>query len=458
MGRRRRINSKTNSNNREKIALQLLYIFPSRCAKSNYSDLGRGMSTHSKNILLIATFDTKGEETEYVKKIIEGMGHKVILADIGVLDEPQIKADISRHEIAKAAGSSLDSLVSKRDEGKASEVMAEGLAKIAKKLCEGGKIAGVIAIGGSFGTATASAVMRALPVGVPKVMVSTMASRDVRPYVGTKDIAMIHSVTDIFGLNRISRKILANAAGAIVGMANVTVPSEIAEKPLVGISLTGEQFLLAKRIKKTLEDKGFEVVLFHAVGSGGKSLEELVREGEIDGGVIDLAIQEIYSNLFDPGGMFDAGPDRLESAGEFGLPHVIVPGCADFMSFPTGQVPPRFKGHKMHMHNPALVVVKTEKGEVLKLAESISEKINKGKGPRAVIIPAQGFSRYDKPGHPAGFYDPVTREVFIAELRKRLIPDVRYVEVNAHVNDPEFADVITKVFLELVKEYKHHEV
>jgi uncharacterized protein (UPF0261 family) len=416
------------------------------------------MIAQSGNILLIATLDTKSEEAGYVKKIIEDMGHKVVLADIGVLGEPQIKADITRHEIARAAGSSLDSLVSLRDEGKASEVMAEGLAKIATRLCEGGKIAGVIAIGGSFGTATASAVMRALPIGVPKVMVSTMASRDVRPYVGTKDIAMIHSVTDIFGLNRVSRKILANAAGAIVGMVNATVPSEVAEKPLVGISLTGEQFLAAKRIKKTLEDKGFEVVPFHANGSGGKCLEELVREGEIAGGVIDLAIQEIYGNLFDPGGMFDAGPHRLESAGELGLPHVIVPGCADFMSFPAGQVPPRFKGHKMHMHNPALAVVKTERDEVLELAKSISEKINRGRGPRAVVIPTQGFSRYDKPWHPAGFYDPVTREVFIAELRKRLIPDVRYVEVNAHINDPEFADVVTEVFLELVKEYKHREI
>ena len=406
------------------------------------------MAANKKNILLIATLDTKGDEAEYVKKIIERMGHKVIIGDDGVLDEPQLKADISRHEIARAAGSSISALASQRDEGKASEIMSKGLTKIAKDLYEDGKIDGVISIGGSFGTTTASTVLKTLPVGFPKVMVSTMASRDVRPYVGTKDITMIYSVTDIFGLNRISKKILANAAAAVAGMASVDIP-EAAKIPLVGISLTGEQFIAAKMVKKILESKGYEVVNFHAVGSGGKGLEELVKSGEINGGVIDLAIQEVYSNLFDPGGMFDSGPDRLEAAGEVGIPHIIAPGCADFISFPAGQIPPKFKGHKAHMHNPSLVVVKTERNEVLKLAETISEKINKGKGPRAVVIPTEGFSRYDKVDSPAGFYDPKTRKEFVAELKKRLDPNVRYVEVKAHINDPEFADALAKVFLEL---------
>ena len=406
------------------------------------------MSTNKKSILLVATLDTKGEETEYIKKIIESMGHKVIIADDGILDKPQIKADISRQEIASAAGSSIEALVSQRDEGKASEVMGNGLLKIVKKLCEDKKIDGIIAIGGSFGTTTASTVLKALPVGFPKVMVSTMASRDVRPYVGVKDIAMIYSVTDIFGLNRISRKVLANAAAAVSGMASVKIP-KTAEKPLVAISLTGEQFIAATMIKKILESKGYEVVTFHAVGSGGKGLEELVRSGEISGGVIDLAIQEVYSNLFDPGGMFDPGPDRLEAAGEVGVPHIVAPGCADFMSFPAGNVPQKFKGHKSHMHNPSLIVVKTERDEVLKLAETLSKKINKGKGPRAMVVPTEGFSRYDKVDSPAGFYDPQTRKEFLVELKKRIDPSVRYVEVNAHINDPKFADTIAKVFLEL---------
>lgn len=406
------------------------------------------MTADKKSILLIVTLDTKGEEAGYVKKVIERMAHKVIVADVGILDKPQMKADISRSEIANAAGSSISTLVSQRDEGKASEVMGRGLSKIAKDLYDDGKIGGAISIGGSFGTTTASAVLRSLPVGFPKVMVSTMASRDVRPYVGTKDITMVYSVTDIFGLNRISRKILANAAAAVAGMASVKI-SEVSKKPLVGISLTGEQFIAAQMIKKSLEGKGYEVVTFHAVGSGGKGLEELVRSGDINGGVIDLAIQELYSNLFDPGGMFDSGPDRLEAAGEVGIPHVVAPGCADFMSFPPGQIPPKFKGHKAHMHNPSVFVVKTERNEVLKLAETISDKINKGKGPRAVVTPTEGFSRYDKVGSPAGFYDLKTRKEFLAELKKRLDPSVRYVEVKAHINDPKFADTLTKVFLEL---------
>jgi len=402
-----------------------------------------------RNIVLIATLDTKALEAGYIKGIIETMGHRVTVIDAGIF-EPKLKSDISRHEIANAAGSNISTLVSQRDEGKASEVMAKGATKIVKDLYDAGKVNGVIAIGGSFGTATASAIMRAFPIGFPKVMVSTMASRDVRPYVGTKDITMVYSVTDIFGLNRINRRILANAAAAVASMADVDVP-EVAEKPLVGMSLTGEQFIAAKRIKKNLEDKGYEVVTFHAVGSGGKCLEELVRSGKINGGVIDLAIQELYSNLFDPGGMFDAGPDRLEAAGEAGLPHVIAPGCADFISFPPSQIPPMFKGHKMHMHNPALIVVKTERDEVLKLAEIISKKVNKGKGPRAVVVPTEGFSRYDKVDSPAGFYDAEIRKEFFAELKKRLDPSVRYVEVNAHINDPEFADALTEVFLEPVE-------
>jgi uncharacterized protein (UPF0261 family) len=411
------------------------------------------MTAQKKPILLVATLDTKAEEAEYIKQIIEKTGQKLILADIGILDKPKTKADITRNEIAKAGGSSTEALAAQKDEGKASEIMGKGLAKIALDLYNKGKIAGIIAIGGSFGTATASTTMKTLPVGVPKVMVSTMASRDVRPYVGTSDVAMIYSVTDIFGLNRISRRVLANAAGAIVGMTSVEIPMTT-KKPLVGVSLTGEQAIAATMIKKTLEKEGFEVVLFHAVGSGGKALEQLVKSKVIDGGVIDLATQELYSNLYDAGGMFDSGPDRLESAGDIGLPHIVVPGCADFMSFPAGQVPAKFKEHKMHAHNPALTVVKCEKDEVKRLAKTIGEKINKGKGPRAVIVPTQGFSRYDKQGHPAGFYDPAVREQFLIELRKNVQPSVQYQEVNAHVNDPEFAATVSKVFLELFNKQK----
>jgi uncharacterized protein (UPF0261 family) len=233
-------------------------------------------------------------------------------------------------------------------------------------------------------------------------------------------------------------------------MANFEIEREN-EKPLVGISLTGEQFVAAEKIKKSLEGNGYEVVFFHAVGSGGKALEDMVRSGEIDGGVIDLAVQEIYANLYDPGGMFDAGPHRLESPGEVGLLHIIVPGCADFMSFSPGMIPRQFEKYKRHMHNPAVIAVKTGRKEISKLADVLCEKINKGKGPRAVIVPMGGFSRYDKIDSPAGFYDPKIRQILVKKLKEKLDPSVRYVEVDVHINDPELAETVTKVFLELAK-------
>jgi len=378
------------------------------------------------------------------------MGQEVIVADIGVLDPPLIKADIPREEIAKAAGADINQLAAAKDEGKASLIMSEGLTKIATKMYERGEIAGIIGMGGTWGTSTCAAIMRAFPVGVPKVLVSTIAARDIRPIIGTKDIVLIHSVADIAGLNRITKKVLANAAAAITGMVSLSLPRE-EQKPLVGMSTTGGQFPCAIRVKKILEEKGFEVVIFHAVGSGGRTLETLVKEGDIDSGVIDLAMVEIYSTLFDPGSPYDAGQDRLEAPGTRGLPHVIVPGCADFMAIIPGRIPPKFEKYKMYMHNPAVIVAKMEKEDVKILAKFISEKVNKAPKKKAVIVPTQGFSTLDKLGHAAGFHDPEIRRTFIAELKKLLDPSVKYIEVDAHVNDPEFADVVAKVFLDIVK-------
>jgi uncharacterized protein (UPF0261 family) len=244
--------------------------------------------------------------------------------------------------------------------------------------------------------------------------------------------------------------VLANAASAVAGMVSLSRPRE-EQKPLVGMSTTGVQFPCAIRVKKILEEKGFEVVIFHAVGSGGRALETLVREGDVDTGVIDLAMQEIYSTLFDLGSPFDAGADRLEAPAIRGLPHVIVPGCADFMSIVPGRVPPKLEKYKMHMHNPSVIVVKMEKEDVKMLAKFISEKVNKAPEKKVVIVPTQGFSSFDKLGHAAGFHDPEIRRTFIAELKKLLDPSVKYIEVDAHVNDPEFAEVVAKVFLDIVK-------
>jgi len=402
-----------------------------------------------RNIVLIATLDTKALEAGYIKGIIETMGHRVTVIDAGIF-EPKLKSDISRHEIANAAGSNISTLVSQRDEGKASEVMAKGATKIVKDLYDAGKVNGVIAIGGSMGTAICTAPMRALPIGIPKVMVSTVASTNVRQYVGTKDITMVHPVTDFLGLNRINKRVLANAAAAVAAMADVKVEVE-AKRPLVGMTLTGAQQATANQIKNALESKGYEVAAFHCYESS--ALDEHTKNGVIDAGVIDLSLLDLMCALVDPEGEFAAGPERLEIAGRMGLPHVVVPGCADFISLRPNQIPQKwYKERKIHVHNPQLFAIKSTVDELLPLARIICEKLNKTRGPTALIVPTRSFSMHDALGAPAGFYDLETKRSFTQELKKGLNREkILYMEVDAQINDPEFADTVLEVFCELVR-------
>lgn len=400
-----------------------------------------------KTILLLGTLDTKGLEYGFVKQKITEQGHRAVVLDAGILGTPLLEADIPHEEVAQAAGTTIKDLVAQGKEGVAIELMTRGARSIVHGLHHSGKIDGILALGGSMGTSLATAVMRSLPIGIPKVMVSTMASSDTRPYLDNKDIVMIPSVADIVGLNRVTKRVFAIAAGAILGMVTSDPGPIPSEKPLIGLSLHGDLMPCMSLSKTMLEEKGYEVVIFAAVGSGGKSLEELINQGIIDG-VFDLVTHEIACHLF--GGLCDAGPSRLEAAGRKGIPQLIVPGKVDIITFSTGLgVPERFKGRKPWMHNPDLGLVRLNKEEMSLVGETMVEKLNKASGPTAVVIPRRGLSGYGKGWEE--FYDEGADFALFDILKKRLKPEIRVVEIDAKINDKVFAEKA----IDLVDELMH---
>ena len=399
-----------------------------------------------KTILLLGTLDTKGLEYGFVKERITEQGHRTIVLDAGVRGSPLLKPDITRDEVALAAGSTVQDIIEQGKEGVAIELMTKGATSIVQELYHSGEIDGILALGGSMGTSLATAVMRSLPIGIPKVMVSTMASGDTRPYLDNKDIVMIPSVADIVGLNGVTKRVFAIAAGAVIGMVNSDPGPIPAEKPLIGLSLHGDLMPCMSLSKTMLEEKGYEVVIFAAVGSGGKSLEELIDQGIIDG-VFDLVTHEIACHLF--GGLCDAGPSRLEAAGRKGIPQLIVPGKVDIISFGTGLgIPERFKERKPWMHNPDLGLLRLNKEEMSLVAEKMAEKLNKALGPTAVIIPRRGLSSYGK-GWEA-FYDEEADFALFDILKRSLKPGIKVVEVDAKINDELFVQKAVKLLDELM--------
>jgi uncharacterized protein (UPF0261 family) len=324
--------------------------------------------------------------------------------------------------------------------------MAKGVAVVAKRLYEEGKIHGIISLGGSAGTTIGTSAMRALPVGVPKVMVSTIASGDIRPYVDTKDITMMYSVVDIAGINSISRQILSNAAGAIVGMIKTEAPAG-EDKPLIGITMFGVTTPCVTAARVILEEAGYETLVFHATGTGGRAMEDLVRGGFIIG-VLDVTTTELADELV--GGVLSAGPNRLEAAGEMGIPQVIAPGALDMVNFgPPETVPDKFNGRKFYQHNPTVTLMRTTKEENAQLGRIIAEKLNKTKGPTTVLIPKQGVSAIDKEGQP--FYDAEADATFTENLKANLSENVTLIEMNNHINDDAFANKLANVLLEDLK-------
>jgi len=400
-----------------------------------------------KKIVCIATLDTKGAEAQYVKKIIEKKGHAVTLIDTGILGKPAITADITREEVAAAANTTIPEVIALGTEGKASRVMPIGLAEIVKRLYNSGKLDAVISIGGSIGTTMATAAMRELPVGVPKLMVSTRAGLDESGrYVGTKDVTLMPSVCDIQGLNRVTRRILANAAGAIVGMVEVADDQiDAPEKPLIVMSEVGTTTKCGLRVKSALESKGYEVVIFGGAGIGGKCQEEFIKNNPVKG-VIELSIYEVSNELF--GGRHTSGPDRLEAAGQKGIPQIITPGMVNILSFHADAVPNLFKD-RQEPRQPGIAAVYLKADQLERVAKTIAEKLNRATGPVRVLLPSRGFSSFS--GKERKLYDLKDERAFNDSLKASLISSIPVREIDAHINDVEFSNAVVEEFFQLLE-------
>ena len=396
----------------------------------------------AKTVGIVGTLDTKGIEFQFVKERIEASGTSTCVVDTGILGEPHFEPDVSAGEVAEAGGTSLQALQDGGDRGVAVAAMAEGAAKIIAQLQSDGKIDGVISLGGSAGTTIGTTAMRAVPVGVPKIMVSTLASGDTSPYVDTKDVSMMYSVVDIAGINSLSRQILANAAGAIVGMVNAEVPAA-EDKPLIGATMFGVTTPCVTKARELLEDAGYEVLVFHATGAGGRAMEDLVKGGFIVG-VLDATTTELADELV--GGVLSAGPDRLEAAGDLGVPQVVAPGALDMVNFgPPNTVPEQFKDRTFYQHNPTVTLMRTTVEENAELGKIMGQKLSQAKGTTTVIIPKQGVSAIDKEGQP--FYSAEAETAWIENLKANLGDNVTLIEMDNHINDDAFAEKLVETLL-----------
>ena len=396
----------------------------------------------AKTVGIVGTLDTKGIEFQFIKERIEASGTSTCVVNTGSLGEPHFEPDVSADDVAAAGGTSLQALQDGGDRGAAVAAMAEGAAKIIAELQSDGKIDGVISLGGSAGTTIGTTAMRAVPVGVPKIMVSTLASGDTSPYVDTKDISMMYSVVDIAGINSLSRQILANAAGAIVGMVNAEVPSS-EDKPLIGATMFGVTTPCVTKARELLEEAGYEVLVFHATGAGGRAMEDLVKGGFIVG-VLDATTTELADELV--GGVLSAGPDRLEAAGELGVPQVIAPGALDMVNFgPPDTVPEQFKDRTFYQHNPTVTLMRTTVAENAELGKIMGQKLSQAKGPTTVIIPKQGVSAIDQEGQP--FYSAEAEAAWIENLKANLGDNVTLIEMDNHINDDAFATKLVETLL-----------
>ena len=397
-------------------------------------------------ILIIGTFDTKAEELNFIKDQILARGLDARTLDAGVLQLSPEYVDIPNERVAAAGGQPLHELVSRRDRGSAVAVMARGAAKVTRGLFDQGEISAIISLGGGAGTVIGTSAMRTLPVGIPKVMVSSMASGNIRPYVGTSDITMMYSVVDISGLNRISRKILRNAALAVCAMAEPKEEKAAVERPLIAATMFGVTTPCVTEAKRVLEEKGYEVLVFHANGPGGMAMEQLIGEGQIQA-VLDITTTELPDELC--GGKGSAGPHRLEKAGEMGIPQVVVPGAMDMVNYFPDAIPPQFRNRLFHVHNPATTLMRTNEEENRRLAEIMARKLSRAKGPVVVYIPLGGFSAMDAPGQP--FFSPRANHAFIETLKRNLLSCIPVIEKDMHINDPSFARETAQALLDLLR-------
>ena len=392
-------------------------------------------------VLLIGTLDTKGEELAFVRDRLLAAGVEVILADVGTQGPPHgAQPDIAREQI-------VADVASLTDRGAAVSAMAEGAAALAARLYAEGRVDGVLGAGGSGNTAIATAAMRAVPVGIPKLMVSTMAAEDTRDYVGGTDVTLMASVTDVAGLNSISAQILANAAAAMAGMVSAPKVEHETDRLLVGASMFGVTTPCVTRAREVLEERGYEVLVFHATGTGGRAMEALVASGFLQG-VLDVTTTELCDDLV--GGVLSAGPQRLEAAGRAGVPQVVSLGALDMVNFGArDSVPPQFSERNLYVHNPSVTLMRTTREESAELGRRIAAKLSAATGPTVLFVPLGGVSLIDAEGQP--FHDPEADAALFEALRAGVTERVEVIELDHNINDDAFAEAMAAKLDELLR-------
>ncbi|MED5019463.1 Tm-1-like ATP-binding domain-containing protein [Paenibacillus chibensis] len=406
-----------------------------------------------KTIAIAGTFDSKGAEFLYVKSVIESLGLHTFTIHSGVF-EPAFTPDVSNTEVAGAAGLDIHDIAAKKDRAEGTEALARGMEKLIPKLYVEGKFDGILSFGGTGGTSIVTAGMRALPIGVPKLMVSTVASGNTEPYVGTSDIIMFPSIVDVAGLNSFSTKIFTNAAHAMAGMVQFESEPPRDKKPLIAATMFGVTTPCVTYAREYLEEQGYEVLVFHATGTGGKTMESLVEGGFIDG-VLDLTTTEWCDELV--GGVLAAGPHRLEAAGRCKVPQVVSTGALDMVNFgPYDSVPEVFKGRNLYKHNPSVTLMRTTVEENRKLGEIIAGKLNQAQGQTVLMLPLKGLSMLDVTGEP--FEGAEEDSALFETLRQQINPDVvQLIEMDTDINDQAFALAAAKRLIELIKQKESQE-
>jgi len=401
------------------------------------------MSADSKTIAVLGTLDTKGKEHAFVADLIRSKGHIPLLIDVGTGADPTIQPDISRLEVAAAGDIDLEALMARKDRGECVVAMSEAAPKFVAGLATDGKIDGIISLGGGGGTALGSSAMRGLPVGFPKVMVSTLASGNTAHYVGSSDITMIPSIVDVAGLNRISKTIFTRAAGAICGMVESEISPSKDERPLIAASMFGNTTDCVDQAREILEEAGYEVLVFAATGTGGKTMEKLIADGLISG-VLDITTTEWADELL--GGTLSAGPTRLDAAGLAGVPAIVTPGCLDMANFGEREtLPEKYEGRNIYIHNPQVTLMRTTPEECAQLGLILAGKVNAYTAPVTILLPTKAISIISAEGQ--AFYDPAADEALFSAIRENLSESVELIEVDAEINDPAFSKACAEALL-----------
>ena len=401
----------------------------------------------TKTVVLVGALDTKGQEFAFVRDLIEQAGLRTLVVDFGVMGGAASPPDVSRNEVAAAGGGDLAHLASGERKDEAMRVMAEGMAVVVRRLYDEGRLDGILGMGGSGNTSIATRAMRALPVGVPKVMVSTLGGGDVSAYTGTKDITFMPSIVDVAGINSISRVIYKNAAGAIAGMVQMEAPAVAGQRPLLAASMFGNTTICVDRARSELENAGYEVLVFHATGTGGKTMESLIADGYIIGS-LDITTTELADEVC--GGVLSAGPERGLAASRAGIPAVIAPGCVDMANFwGIETIPEKYRGRNLYQWNPNVTLMRTNIEENVKIGEMLAAAANASTAPVVVVLPLKGVSMLDSPG--GQFWDPEADHACYDAIKRNLKPGIPVIELDHNINDAEFADKCAALMLEMLR-------